>query len=227
MAEQHPGNLSRERIVEAALQLLAKGGYAAVSMRAIADLLCVTPMALYNHVDGKKDLLKSVADQLLSTAMFDCDDGAWRAQVEHCFRELRRICLQHPALPELLKQPGAAPATVLEPMNVTVKALQQAGLDNTNALRCYFALVSLTLGQSAYQTFGPYPGLSHENEVQSPSGSSDLSAKKAWDFDASFEFSLRLILDGVEAIARTPANNDRKPEPHPSSTVESGGSDAN
>lgn len=48
--------LSRERIVDAALDLLEAEGSAAVTMKAVADALGVTTPALYRHVDGQEAL---------------------------------------------------------------------------------------------------------------------------------------------------------------------------
>ena len=39
-------------------------------MRRLADYLGVTPMALYNHVKGKSDLLEAVAEKVLAEAEY-------------------------------------------------------------------------------------------------------------------------------------------------------------
>ena len=52
--------LTRERIVEVALELLATHGAERLSMRSLADALGTAPMSLYRHVRGKDDLLSAI-----------------------------------------------------------------------------------------------------------------------------------------------------------------------
>ena len=203
-------SLSRTRIVDAALAMIDRDGVDAFSMRLLAAELGVTPMALYNHVGGKLELLRSVAGQVL--AEIDFDNGAqdwgaknWRERVAGCFRALRGACLRHPGAADLLEVDGVAPAAVFAPMQVAVAALTGAGLSATDALRAYFTLIAFTLGQAGYQARGPVAAL--EPGPAAGAGSLDdklaeiigPSLENAWDFDAAFEFGLKLILDGIEA----------------------------
>lgn len=192
--------------MQAGLEILDREGIEAVTMRGVAAALGVTPMALYNHVSSKDDLLRNIAAHILDTAEFNGDGRGWRAKIEHCFAAFRAICLQHPALPGLLEQADMAPVSVFAPMEVAVAALRQAGLGDVDALRTYFALVSFTLSQAAYQARGPIPELVPSAAVRSQRLAGrgyitlealDLPAD--WDFDAAFAYGVRLILDGVEA----------------------------
>ena len=58
--------LSRAEILDAALGLADEQGLAAVSMRAVAQRLGVTPMALYRHVGDKDGLLDALVERLLN-----------------------------------------------------------------------------------------------------------------------------------------------------------------
>lgn len=73
-----PGAIGREtaqRIRDASLQLFARHGYAAVSMREIASEVGVGPGALYNHFATKQDLL---AD--LMARHFSCLASGWAGE---------------------------------------------------------------------------------------------------------------------------------------------------
>jgi AcrR family transcriptional regulator len=59
--------LTQQRIVDAALVILRRGGLAALSMRQIAAELAVAPGALYWHVKSKQDLLALIADRIVAT----------------------------------------------------------------------------------------------------------------------------------------------------------------
>ncbi len=146
--------LTHRRIAASGLALLDREGFDALTMRRLAGVLGVTPMALYNHVSSKRDLLRAVAGHVLGAARFDGGHRDWRTQIGACFRTLRRLCLRHPGLARLLETAGVAPAMVFVPMEVTLRALGRAGLGSRDALRTYFTLVSFTLHQ-AFPTSSP------------------------------------------------------------------------
>jgi AcrR family transcriptional regulator len=54
---------TRERIAEAARRLLEDEGPGAVSMRRVAKLVGITPMAIYHHFPNRGTLLKTIADR--------------------------------------------------------------------------------------------------------------------------------------------------------------------
>ena len=57
--------ITRERIVEAALGLIAAGGLAAFSMRRLADELDVRVNTIYWHVPNKQELLAAVGERIV------------------------------------------------------------------------------------------------------------------------------------------------------------------
>lgn len=57
------GQVSRDAVVETAYRLFKEGGYAALSMRSVADRLGVTAPALYRHFDNKSDLFASALEK--------------------------------------------------------------------------------------------------------------------------------------------------------------------
>jgi TetR/AcrR family tetracycline transcriptional repressor len=205
-------DLTRQKIVEAALELLDREGADAVSMRRLAELLSVTPMALYNHFSNKRDLLRAVAERALSQGNFDGHRSDWREQIRHCFRAFRCICLSHPNVPRILEIAGVAPATVFAPMEVTLRALREAGLGDENALRAYFALVGVTLSLASYQARGPWRDLDPAEQVRarriSGRGNAGVAAPSLqadWDYDVAFEYSVTLIIHGIEVETRSGA----------------------
>jgi AcrR family transcriptional regulator len=179
-------------------------------MRGLADAVGVSPMAPYNHFSSKRAFLVAVAESVIGSAEFDGGKSSWRDQIHHCFAALRSLCLQHPGLPRLLEMEGAAPATVFAPMEVTLRALSKAGLDDIDSLRTYFVLVGYTLAQAIYQK-RPIPALESSEQVRADriagrgyDAVENLKLPAEWDFDASFVFGISLILDGVKS-ARTKA----------------------
>src|SRR5919106_5675243 len=87
-----PSRLTRERIIEAGLGLVDREGSDAISMRRLSDALGVTPMALYNHVSSKRDLLRAVAEHVLGKVRFDGGRREWRGAKEELFPWLGGGC---------------------------------------------------------------------------------------------------------------------------------------
>ncbi len=54
--------LTRERILETALEIVETDGFENLSLRRLASTLDVTAPALYDHVESKGDLLRQVAE---------------------------------------------------------------------------------------------------------------------------------------------------------------------
>lgn len=199
------GDLSRDKLIAAAIELIDEGGADALTMRALADSVGVTPMALYNHFSSKRDLLAAVAEHIVGAARFDGQHGEWRQQIRHCFEVLRDLCLQHPGLPGLLEQDGVAPRAAFAPMEVTLRALHSQGMTELDSARTFFLLIGYTLSQASYQT-RPISALEPSEKVRTEriagrgyKAVERLEMPATWDFDASFAFGISLILNGVEA----------------------------
>jgi TetR/AcrR family tetracycline transcriptional repressor len=199
--------LTRDKIVKAGLSLVDRDGADTITMRSLAAALGVTPMALYNHVSSKKDLLRAIAEHVLGEAEFDGQHDDWREQIRSCFRTFRNICLRHPGMARLLEAADVPPAAVFAPMDVTLRALARIGLDATDSLRAYFTLVSFTLSQASYQSRGPFPDLEPSERVRAKrlagrgyAAVERLDIDDQWDFDAAFEFGITLIIAGLESI---------------------------
>ncbi|MCD2516672.1 TetR family transcriptional regulator [Massilia sp. G4R7] len=68
--------LTAEAILDAALALLDEGGEAALSMRALATRLGVTPMSLYHHVADRAALLAALSERIYGGVLDGAPDDA-------------------------------------------------------------------------------------------------------------------------------------------------------
>src|SRR3954454_1605052 len=114
MTRLRPGARHRERvddkrrlILDQALALVDEHGLAAMSMRAVAERVGLTSMALYPYVGGKDALLDGLVDLLtleLGTAVGDePTDIDWRRRLLALGRAVRSLAYAHPgAFPLLL-----------------------------------------------------------------------------------------------------------------------------
>jgi AcrR family transcriptional regulator len=75
--------LSRKAVVAAALRLVDEVGYAAVTMRRVAQALDTGPASLYVYVADRDELMAEVYDLALAGIQLPSPpDGDWRAQLE-------------------------------------------------------------------------------------------------------------------------------------------------
>jgi AcrR family transcriptional regulator len=91
--------LSREAIVDAAIELLDREGIAGFSMRRLADALGTGPASLYWHVSGKAQLFEMIVDRLVEQqGQLELGGHTWQEQVAAWARQVRRVGLAHPWL---------------------------------------------------------------------------------------------------------------------------------
>ena len=96
--------LSTERIVDTALELIAKEGYDAVTMRRIAAALGTGPSSLYAHVASKRQLDQMLIDRIVEGVdLPEPDPERWEEQV----KEVGRVFLAR-----LQAYPGVARAAI-------------------------------------------------------------------------------------------------------------------
>jgi AcrR family transcriptional regulator len=97
--ERPPGRrlaLTREAIVNAAIEVLDEGGVAGLSMRRVAEHLRVGVASIYAHVSGKDELLELVFDALVGQVPLEEPDARrWREQVHRMLWDLRNILASH------------------------------------------------------------------------------------------------------------------------------------
>lgn len=79
-AERRTDALSKERIVEAAIEILDTEGESALTFRALAARLATGSGAIYWHVANKNDLLAATTSDVIARVMTDVGDGAQPAE---------------------------------------------------------------------------------------------------------------------------------------------------
>lgn len=213
--------LNRDRVVREALALLDRDGLERFSLRRLADRLGVTPMAVYNHVSSKRALLQAVANTVVTDVDYSRVRGEWQKILAACFRTLRAACLAHPAAFPLVESADVLPAAVFRPMEITLSALEGAGLAAEDALRSYSLLTAFTLGQVSYQIKGWSRGVdaataASEGRISRQTFPAVIQAieRAPWNFDQAFEFGLAVILAGLEQkVARAATARTRRKLP--------------
>jgi AcrR family transcriptional regulator len=192
--------LSRLTVLEAALAIADDDGVQALSMRRLAADLGVTPMALYNHVAGREDLLDGVADLVAGEIARPSARWGWRRRLVTVLGDTRAACLRHPSALPLLQGARAMTPALLAPVEIGLEALENAGLRPPAARAGWAALVSLTFGHLAYQLAGHMQGPASGRGGLDPAAFPRIAAMQTappFDWDRAFGRALHALVDGL------------------------------
>jgi AcrR family transcriptional regulator len=205
--------LTRERIVDAALQVMDAEGLDALSMRRVAREVGVEAMSLYNHVRDKEDILDGVTEAVLSEFRWEPSSQEWLVQARAVAAEWRRILERHPAVITALVERKHPLMSVesLRSMEVALDLLRRAGLSERETVDAFqaiggyiFGFVMMEVGTLAPGIAGPSPDLTPEAlsrmvPPELPTIAHLLPWFASCDMDATFELGLDLLLDGIRA----------------------------
>lgn len=207
--------LSRERLIQAALDLIDADGVEKFTVRRVAAKLDVTPMALYWHFAGKDELLDGVGDALaerIDLSEIDAD-AKW---------SVRLSTLMHTLIGALATHPGAAEITMRRLLYTDqgrrvaehgMSALRDAGLSDEDAflvgryaLRTAVAVASEPVFTGANASAERALQLQHEFDQQLDAlpktafpvlrGAGD-GLRTATDAQRYREVSIKLFIDGL------------------------------
>jgi AcrR family transcriptional regulator len=144
--------LREQDIVAAALDLAAQHGFDGLTMRALADELDVTPMAIYYHVANKEALLELVTDVILAgVEVPGTDAGDWMTRLRVLHLESSRVVDAYPGLGAMMLNVGLT-AQVRRLMNANVEILLEAGFDARSALLAHNVLHAYTVGRATIES---------------------------------------------------------------------------
>jgi AcrR family transcriptional regulator len=145
--------------LEETLALAEQQGLDAVSMRAVAQRLGVTPMALYHHVRDKQDLLDGLVERLLTELPIPDPELPWAERLRALATSLRETAARHPdAFLMLFRRPAATPAARRAREAVYV-ALRDAGAPERLIARLERLLSSFVLGFAASEAGGRFASI--------------------------------------------------------------------
>jgi AcrR family transcriptional regulator len=213
--------LSRERIITAAIDMIERHGAEAVSMRRLAAELGCGVMSLYNHVPSKAALLDGVAERVMSGIKFTAAPGAgWEDQVRAQARAFRAIARRYPRCTMVVVSRPTTSVTGLRPIENALATLREAGFGGGHAVLIMRAFVGFILG-SLLREVGVSPALvdahaSYSAQVpqrllldpeEFPQVTSLTAELTHRDPDADFEFGLDLLVHAIAALVPvTPAS---------------------
>ncbi|EGD42760.1 TetR/AcrR family transcriptional regulator [Nocardioides sp. NPDC057772] len=199
--------LTRERIIEAAVDFIDIHGLDALSMRKLGTALDVKGMSLYNHIANKSELLDGVVESLwaeteaAAPALPD-----WREGIRSLAHAVRATVRRHPNAAPLIFSQQLMPQAALRLVRTHVAELVAAGFDRSTAYDLLRTIWSYAFGSAfAEITWDPgNPGCAVDARQLLRPGTPDELAAVADVFcgqsnaEAQFELGLDLMLRGIE-----------------------------
>jgi AcrR family transcriptional regulator len=205
--------LTRERVVTAAIELADRDGIEAVSMRRLAQELGVEAMSLYTHVRNKNDLLDGMVDAVISEIPITTDGADWKTSLRRTVLAARGVVLRHSWAPRTVETRTTPGPAVPRYVNAVIGILRESGFSIALAHHALHILGSRVLGFSQ-NLFDDSPDLDPEAAAQLTAhlGATLPYAAEmavavthsgvlgACDDDVEFEFALDFILDGLDRL---------------------------
>jgi AcrR family transcriptional regulator len=204
----------RRLILDQALALVDERGLAAMSMRAVAERVGLTSMALYPYVGGKDALLDGLVDLLhleLGTAYGDDPaDIDWRQRLRALGRAVRALAHAHPGAFPLLLNRAAAAASASWLTAALRATLHDAGVRADQVPRLARMICAFLLGYTIGEVTGGLPGsggsgvssadgealpgtCSSSTSDEAPVGRGGGFGERAAEFDADLDDLVRMV----------------------------------
>ena len=146
------GSLTRQQVVEVALQLADQHGLEALSMPTLARRLECGVMTLYGYIDNKEDLLDAIALRALADVRLPRPlPGQPEAILLAWGRALRTALLQHPSMPLKFLSRAVIGQGIFQGIEALVGALARAGMPPANGVHAVYAVVIYATGFVAWE----------------------------------------------------------------------------
>ncbi|GGR38187.1 TetR/AcrR family transcriptional regulator [Agromyces mediolanus] len=208
-------SISQADIVDAAFEILEEKGFAAVSVRAVAAALGLTPTALYTYFPSKGALQAAMIEQLLA-GVAEADAGsepaepAWRERIHAVAAALRARIAGHAGSIALLTSGPLDGERSRDVAEALIAAFAEAGLGADEAARAGHAVRAQVIGAAALDAAAaatpeqtPAPQTLWKEPSRHPrlEASAHLGLDTGEADEASRRWALDRLIDGLLASA--------------------------
>lgn len=121
--------LSRDKIISAAIRIADERGLDAVTLRGIAKQLRVHVTSLYNHISTKEDLFAQMNATLMAETDLPSGNITWQEWVRGFATEILALARRHPGAFQLLQRGPAQGERVMESLESAIAAFEADGFD--------------------------------------------------------------------------------------------------
>jgi AcrR family transcriptional regulator len=196
-----------DRIAAAAVQVADERGAAGFTMRAVAEVLGVTPMALYHYVADKTALVALVVESVIKERPLPPPAGEWREDLWLMARWLRQSTIAHPAVAQLRKTHEVWTPSVLPMTERWYSVWQQSGLPFDDALRAAtlssMAIIGVVEMERAFRDLTP-----PDDALLALLPNTRVAFQRKGRRERDFELLVRSIIDGIHTRLQSGAPSD-------------------
>ena len=214
--------LSRERILATAVEFADREGADSLSMRRLAQELDVVPMALYKHLANKDEMLDGMLDVVVGEIEPARTDTDWKTAVRDRILSARRALLRHPWASRVMESRTQPTSVVMAYMDSIIAMFIAGGFSIDLTHHAMHAMGSRLMGFSQ-ELFNDQsdPSAPMQPEMIEAMAATYPSIYELYlavshddasvvgpgcDDQFEFEFSLDLMLDGIERLKQREAS---------------------
>mgnify|MGYP000200080767 CR=1 FL=1 len=210
--------LSKERIEDAALELIERDGLDAFSTRKLAAELGCEAMSVYHYYPSKAHLLDGLFDRVIGGLPPDDPALHWRRRIETLVFAYREMAHRYPRFYPFIALHRHNTRVGLAWLETVLTALHDTGVDIETVARFFRALSYYVVGGVLDETSGYAKGYSAAEPV--PDDEADRAFPlvaavnryfKPAEYEATFRLGLKTLLDRLEVDAGKAAGRGRAP----------------
>jgi AcrR family transcriptional regulator len=215
--------LSRERVLQTAVALAERDGIESLTMRKLADELGAGAMSLYHYVPNKERLLDGMVDIVFSEIELPPTGVDWRTAMRRRAHSTRDVLNRHRWAVGLMESRATPGPASLALHDAVLGCLREGGFSIEMTIQAYSVLDAYIYGFALQEKSLPFDSAEEgaavaqeqvrqfgeqAEEQQSAALAEEFPylaevvaghvAKVGYDFAASFEYGLDLILDALE-----------------------------
>ncbi|MDN3055129.1 TetR/AcrR family transcriptional regulator C-terminal domain-containing protein [Streptomyces sp. SRF1] len=201
--------LSHERIIATAVELLDRDGVQKLSMRRLAERLGAHATSLYWHVATKDDVLDLALDAVFAELdLPDEHSASWQGDVEAFMTGLRSVLLRHPWAAALAGSRPLLGPHALRSSEFAYTALATGGFDGVHLSAAAATITHYVIGSASSEAVWRKRSdeaatrsavdahlRAHIDEYPTLAGHFPLLEEDDWD--AHFHRGMRLLLTGL------------------------------
>jgi AcrR family transcriptional regulator len=220
------GRLDRAAILDAALRIAERPGAAEVRFRDLGDELGADPTAVYRHFRSKQHLVEAVIDRLMDDIGRSVpEDAPWRTVLHLFADEMLQTFTGYPAIGMHLADARAVGPAELALVERTLRALEEAGLDEEVLVQRYAVLSGFTTafvaaacreliaaGRPGAAEEVPWLPEAAEAAETHPVLARHLARIATLDFRSTYDTAITLLVEAI-ATALPGAPDPRSPRP--------------
>jgi len=210
--------LTPQRIVDTAIELLDREGYREFSMRKLAAVIGVDPMAIYHHIANRADLMYRVVDSVIGQCELPVEHTSWEESVKAICTEFRRLAHRHPGVIQIFDEFESWVPNEHRITEAMYGALRRGGFSSQATVRGARLLLAYTENFCAWELsdwIAPYTPIMRKEFIDSLThGEFPLALQLVDEIthvvpDEEFEFGLEVVVRGLATHPH--ASTDRCP----------------